>query len=153
MIGEHVVIDAAALLDLMVARDVGMMLEARLDGCVLHAPGHIDAEVLSGLGRLERAGVLGPHRALGHLETLTVAPIERHPVTALLEGAWRWRNDLRLSDALYVELSRSLGLPLITTDPGLARVAHPVAELIGREHWEHSGHAERAQVRDLSPRR
>jgi predicted nucleic acid-binding protein len=128
-----VAIDAAALLDLMVVSDIGIMLEARLEGCVLHAPGHIDAEVLSGLGRLERAGVLGPHRALGHLDTLTVAPIERHPVAALLEGAWRWRNDLRLSDALYVELSRSLGLALITTDPALASVAHPVAELIGRE--------------------
>jgi predicted nucleic acid-binding protein len=129
MRGEHVVIDAAALLDLMVARDVAFMLDARLEGCVLHAPGHIDAEVLAGLGRLEQAGVVGRYRALEHLETLAAAPIERHPVSALLEGAWRWRNDLRLSDALYVELARSLGLALITTDPALAGVAHPVAEL------------------------
>jgi predicted nucleic acid-binding protein len=129
MKGEHVVIDAAALLDLMLAREVAVWLETRLEGRVLHAPGHIDAEVLSGLGRLERAGVLSPHRAQVHLETLAAAPIERHPVPALLVGAWRWRHDLQLSDALYVELSRSLGLALITTNPALAGVAHPVAEM------------------------
>jgi predicted nucleic acid-binding protein len=131
--GEHVVIDAAVLLDLMLARDVAVLLEPRLEGRVLHAPGHIDAEVLTGLGRLERAGVLTPFRAQVHLETLAAAPIERHPVAALVEGAWRRRHDLPLSDALYVELSRSLGLALITTDPNMAAVAHPVAELIARE--------------------
>ncbi|HEY1651789.1 MAG TPA: type II toxin-antitoxin system VapC family toxin [Acidimicrobiales bacterium] len=130
MNGEHVVIDAAALLDLMLAWDVGMLLETRLEGRVLHAPGHIDAEVLSGLGHLERAGVLSSYRTLEHLETLAVAPIERHPVAKLLEGAWGRRHDLRLSDALYVELARSLGVALITTDPSLAGVASPIAELI-----------------------
>jgi predicted nucleic acid-binding protein len=79
--------------------------------------------------RCWRVSAASSRRALEDLETLAAAPIERHPVSALLEGAWRWRNDLRLSDALYVELARSLGLALITTDPALAGVAHPVAEL------------------------
>jgi predicted nucleic acid-binding protein len=132
--GEHVVIDAAALLDLLVSTEVGTMVGVRIEGCVLHAPAHVDAEVFSGLGHLERAGVVGPCRSLDHLDSLAVAPIERHPISSLLEGAWRRRDDLRplrLTDVLYVELARSLGAALITTDSALAR-AKPFAELIAR---------------------
>jgi hypothetical protein len=35
---EHVVIDAAALLDLLVASDIGFLLDLRLERCLLHAP-------------------------------------------------------------------------------------------------------------------
>jgi predicted nucleic acid-binding protein len=131
MRGEAVVIDAAGLLDLMVARDVGIRLDLRLEGCLLHAPSHIDAEVVAGLGRLEREGVLGRYRALDLLEALRDAPIERHPIPALLAGAWERRHDLGLGDALYLELARSLGLTLITTDPNLALATNPAAELVG----------------------
>jgi predicted nucleic acid-binding protein len=138
--GEHVVIDAAALLDLLASTGVGTMVGMRIEGCVLHAPAHIDAEVLSGLGRLERAGVLGPSRARAHLVALAAAPIERHPVSDVLEGSWNRRDDLRplgLGHVLYVELARSLGLALITTDPLLAR-AKPFAELIGTDRASQS---------------
>ncbi len=130
MKGEHVVIDAAALLDLMVATDVGHLLDLRLDGCLLHAPSHIDAEVLRGLGRLEHAGILSAYRALDLVGSVAGAPIERHPLPPLIEGAWRYRHELRMEDAFYVELARSLGLTLVTTEPSLTRVAHPVADLI-----------------------
>lgn len=130
MKGEHVVIDAAALLDLMVATDAGLLLDLRLEGCLLHAPSHIDAEVLRGLARLERAGILSAYRALDLVESLAGAPIERHPLAGPLAGAWQYRHELSMSDALYVELARSLGLTLVTTNPGLTRVAHPVAHLI-----------------------
>lgn len=127
---EPVVIDAAALLDLMVATDVGMHLDLRLEGCQLHAPGHIDAEVVTGLARLEQDGVLGAYRARDLLEALVAAPIERHPIAALLEGAWARRHEWALGDALYVELARSLGFVLVSTDPSLARAADPIAELV-----------------------
>jgi len=50
------------------------------------------------------------------LHELAKAPIQRHPVTELLPGAWAQRPELRLVDALYVELAVSRGLPLVTTD-------------------------------------
>jgi predicted nucleic acid-binding protein len=128
--GEHVVIDAAALLDLMVATDVGFLLDQRLEGCLLHSPSHIDAEVLGGLERLERAGVLGAYRALDLVGHLARASIERHPLDALLEGAWRYRHEVQMEDALYIELARSRGMTLVTTNPSLARVAHSVADLV-----------------------
>jgi predicted nucleic acid-binding protein len=127
---EHVVIDAAALLDLLVATDIGILLDLRLERCLLHAPAHIDADVLAGLGRLEQAGALAPHQVRGHVEALAAAPIERHPLATLLEPAWRRRSELRLSSVLCIELARSLGLPLITTDPQVADAACCVAELI-----------------------
>lgn len=130
MKGEHVVIDAPALLDLMLASDVGHLLDMRLEGCLLHAPGHIDAEVVYGLVRLERAGVLSAYRAQDLMEHVAGAPIERHPIAGLLEGAWGYRHELPMPTALYIELARSLGLTLVTTNPDLTRVTHSVAEVI-----------------------
>jgi len=75
MHGEHVVVDAAALLDLLVSTDIGVAVQIRLEGCLLHAPSTIDAEVVTAVGRLERMGTMGPYRALDHVEALAVAPI------------------------------------------------------------------------------
>ena len=127
---EHVVIDAAALLDLLVATDTGRVIDLRLERCVLHAPANIDADVLAGLSRLEEAEVLARYQARRHLEALAAAPIERHPLATLLEAAWRRRSDLRLGSVLCIELARSLGVVVITTDPQVAEAAGPVADLI-----------------------
>ncbi|MHB1500638.1 MAG: type II toxin-antitoxin system VapC family toxin [Candidatus Dormibacteria bacterium] len=129
MTTEHLVLDASAVLDLLVAESLGPAVDARIDGHVLHAPAHLDAEVLSGLGRLHRAGALGAAAVARHLDALAVAPIERHGLTGLLAGAWSRRGQLRLADALYVELASTLAVPLVTTDVRLGR-ATPIAEVI-----------------------
>jgi predicted nucleic acid-binding protein len=126
---EHVVIDASALLDLLVSRDVGLRVWGRLAGCVLHAPSHIDAEVFSGLGRLAQSGVLTPGEVLRHADSVAAAPIERHGVAELLAGAWCRRDDLPWWSVLYVELAHRLGLTLVTTDPAVAGIAS-VAERV-----------------------
>jgi predicted nucleic acid-binding protein len=64
--------------------------------------------------------------ALAHLATL---PVTRHDLPPLVAGAWARRADLRLFDALYVELAARLGVRVLTTDQRLAR-ACPVAEAI-----------------------
>lgn len=96
-------------------------MRARLRGCELHGPAHLDAEVLSALGRLRRAGELDADAVSGALTELAVAPIARHHLASLLAGAWSARERLRLVDALYVELSHTLGVPLVTVDARLAR--------------------------------
>lgn len=60
---------------------------------------------------------------------LASAPYHRHPTSPLVTEAWRRRTNLRVADALYVELGARLGLSLVTTDAGLA-AAVPNAELI-----------------------
>jgi len=126
---ESVVVDASAMVEALIGTRLGGATRTRLRGCELHAPAHIDAEVLSALGRLHRAGDLAPSAVSSALSELAVAPIVRHHLAGLLAGAWAARDQLRLVDALYVELSTALGAALVTTDGRLARTA-PAAELV-----------------------
>ncbi|MDQ6773238.1 MAG: VapC toxin family PIN domain ribonuclease, partial [Candidatus Dormibacteraeota bacterium] len=50
------VIDASAMVDLLLGGPVGDAVAARISGHGLHGPAHLDAESLSALGRLHRAG-------------------------------------------------------------------------------------------------
>jgi predicted nucleic acid-binding protein len=83
----------------------------------------VDAEVLSALGRLHRAGELSADAVTAALGELESAPIARHPLADSLAGAWRARDRLRLVDALYVELSEKIRARLLTTDARLARAS------------------------------
>lgn len=112
----EVVADASALVDLLLGNDLSAAVQRRIAGHGLHAPAHVDAELLSALGRLQRAGAVEADGVEAMLMRLAAAPIQRHPVAALLIGAWARRQQLRLADALYVELAAGLDLPLITTD-------------------------------------
>jgi len=122
------VTDASALVDLLLGNEVGRAVHRRISGHALHAPAHVDAEVLSALGRLQRAGTIEADAGEAMLRRLTAAPIQRHPVAGLLIGAWARRHHLRLADAVYVELAIARGLPLITTDRRLHPV--PVADVV-----------------------
>jgi predicted nucleic acid-binding protein len=102
----------------------------RLEGHSLHAPGHIDLELLSTFGRIERASALTSAEVDARLRIARDMPIRRHDLADLADGAWRRRSSLRISDAFYVELAVHLDVPLITTDSRLAR-ATTVAEVPG----------------------
>lgn len=120
---EELVLDASAVVEALLGTDLGVKVRERMRGYRLHAPAHLDAEVLSALGRLHRAGEV-PHTivttALGEL---AAAPIQRHPLAGLLAGAWARRENQRPVDALYSELAATLdSIPLLTTDARLARV-------------------------------
>jgi predicted nucleic acid-binding protein len=118
------VLDASAIVEALLGTDVGVAVRERIRGRKLHAPAHLDAEVLSALGRLHRAAELPADAVAAMLEDLADAPIRRHPLAPLLTGAWNRRAELRLVDAIYVELASALGrLPLISTDGRLARAS------------------------------
>jgi predicted nucleic acid-binding protein len=117
---ERLVVDASALVDLLAHPGPGRAITARLADGELHAPAHVDAEVLSGLGRLHRAGALTAEQVRMGLMNFAAAPVTRHALAPLLAGAWQRRHQLRLADALYAELAEALGVPLITTDARLA---------------------------------
>ena len=126
---ERAVVDASAMVDLLVGSTAGDAVRHRLRQHELHAPGHFDAEILSALGRLHRAGMLPADAVTARVEQVAAAPIQRHELAPLLVGAWGLRDRLRLVDALYVELASRLRAPLVTTDAGLAAAAS-VAELV-----------------------
>jgi len=112
----EVVVDASAVVDLLLDNRVGSAVRRRLAGHALHAPAHLDAEVLSALGRLHRAGDLEVEDVESRLRDLVTAPIQRHDVSDLVIGAWSRRHQLRLIDAVYIQLAVLRDLPLVTTD-------------------------------------
>jgi predicted nucleic acid-binding protein len=125
-----IVVDASAVVEVLLRSRLGFQAGKRMRGRRLHAPAHLDAEVLSALGRLNRAGEIGESLAGKALERLAAAPIERHPLAPLLKGAWTRRDNQRLVDALYVELATTIGpVPILTTDARLAR-SYRDAELV-----------------------
>ncbi len=124
----EIVVDASALIDLLLANELGQAVGRRVAGHDLHAPAHVDAEVLSALGRLHRAGDLDADDVETKLALLASAPVMRHAVNDLLLGAWARRHRLRLADALYVELATTLGCQLVTTDRRLHDM--PLADVV-----------------------
>jgi predicted nucleic acid-binding protein len=127
---EALVVDASAVVEALLGTDLGRKVRKRMRGHELHAPAHLDAEVLSALGRLHRAEELRRPTVETALDELAAAPIRRHPLASLLSGAWARRENQRLVDALYAELAASLdSIPLLTTDARLAR-SDDRAELI-----------------------
>lgn len=120
-IGEAVVVDASALVDLLQREHVGDAVRRSLRGRALHAPAHVDAEILSAFGRKWSAGDLNDVQVADRLNQASRTPLARHPLQPLLVGAWARRENVRLVDALYVELADRLDVPLVTTDRRLAR--------------------------------
>lgn len=123
------VVDASALVDVLAGTRYASAVHARLQDTDWHAPAHVDAEVLSALGRLARAGQLKQAEVDSRLALLASMPVHRQLLPPLLAGAWARREELRLVDALYVELADQLQASLITTDQRLAR-ATPLAQVI-----------------------
>jgi len=119
-LAESLVLDASAMVDLLVGSSLAGSIEGHLHDSEVHAPGHFDAEVLSALGRLHRARQLTARQVTDRVDLVALSPIIRHPLAPLLAGAWRRRGNLRLVDAVYVELASRLNTKIITTDRGLA---------------------------------
>jgi predicted nucleic acid-binding protein len=112
----YCVIDAGALLELLLRTMRAESVQAVVADRQLVAPAVIDAEVLSALRGLERnRGVTAARAALAIVD-LRLAPVERHPLEPLLDRAWGLRNQLNAYDALYVALAIELDCPLVTTD-------------------------------------
>lgn len=109
------VVDASVIVDLLVN---GHPLPP---AGVLVAPAHMDAEVLSALGRLHRHAVLTATDVEEMLDDLAALAVERLPLPPLLRPAFALRTNIALRDALYVTLAQVLGATLCTTDAPLAR--------------------------------
>jgi predicted nucleic acid-binding protein len=120
-----IVIDASAMLDLLlrtsVARDVEVRLSA--EGQTIHAPYLLDIEVAQVIRRRAIHGDIDSKRGLAALADLSDIPIRRYPHDFLLPRVWELRNNLTAYDAVYVALAEALGAPLLTRDRRLANAA------------------------------
>ncbi len=128
-----VVVDASALIDLLVVRPVRPELERRLaDAPELHAPHLVDLEVLSVLRRLTSSGRLPEHHADAALQVFATLPLERYPHVLLRRRIWELRYAVTAYDAAYLALAEFLGLPLVTSD---ARLAGSHGHAVTVEHF------------------
>jgi len=114
------VIDASALVELLLRRETAAPVSAGIATGDAVAPQLLDAEVANSLAGLERGRVLDAAGAELALEILADAPIERVEHGGLLGDAWALRHNLSLYDAFYVALAQRLACTLITADRRLA---------------------------------
>lgn len=90
--------------------------------------------MLSALARLERSGTISGPEATDAVRGLGRLPCTRVAAEALLEQVWSLRHGVRISDAHYVALARTLDATLLTSDGRLARapLPHGVSVLLVR---------------------
>lgn len=118
-----IVVDASAVVDVLLQTDRGRALEGRLfSGEVLNAPHLLDLEVAQVLRRHAGAGGLSSGRARGALHDFLDLRIERYAHQLFLPRIWELRANATAYDAAYLALAEALGVPLVTTDRKLADV-------------------------------
>lgn len=118
-----IVVDASALLEVLLRTPAASAVEARLfGGDTLHAPHVLDLEVAQVLRRYERTGELGAWRAGQALEDLEAFAIERYPHRPFLRRVWSLRANATAYDACYLALAEALDAPLLTSDRRLVGV-------------------------------
>ena len=118
-----IVVDASALVDLLLDEVAGPVLEDRLlgSGSTLHAPHLIDLEVAHAVRRRALSGSLEEGRGSTAIRDLRLVPLHRYAHDLLLGRIWELRHSVTAYDACYVALAEVLGAPLVTRDAALAR--------------------------------
>lgn len=113
-----IVVDASAVVELLLRTPVGARVEARLFDrpAALHAPHLLDVEVAQVLRRFVTTGRLSPARGATSLRLLDQFPLRRHAHQPLLSRIWGLRANFTAYDASYVALAEALGAALVTTD-------------------------------------
>ncbi|MGH2742030.1 MAG: type II toxin-antitoxin system VapC family toxin [Thermoleophilaceae bacterium] len=113
------VLDASVVVAL-IARVEPRVPTSGFDGANLVAPAHLDAEALSALFGLARAGAMDSRRLVQAVADLSAAPIRRLPLGPLLSNALSLRHNVSAYDALYVAAARAMDCALLTRDRRLA---------------------------------
>ena len=121
-----VVVDASAILEILLKRARAVDLRARLSGEKVNAPHLIDVEVMHVLRRYALSGDLDEARARKAIADHMQTPIERHGHESLLGVVWQLRDNFTAYDGMYVALGVALRATLITTDLRLARAAESI---------------------------
>lgn len=129
-----IVIDASALMEVLLATGVGARVSARIfrEEETLHAPHLLDLEIVHVLRRACLTGALQPSRAAEALADLSGLRLVRHPHEPYVPRIWELRHSLTAYDAAYVALAEALESPLITRDGHMASAQghHAKIELI-----------------------
>jgi predicted nucleic acid-binding protein len=118
------VLDASAVVDLLLRNPRGRRVAERLDDALV-APDLLDVEVTSAFARLVRADSVSADDARRALAGLVRLPARRVHTALLVASAWELRQVVRVADAFYVACAAVLGVPLLTTDTRIGGASVP----------------------------
>lgn len=122
------VVDAATVVDLICDLPAAEPYRHHLAmATAVAAPALLDAEVLSALGLLKRAGQLT--QEAGRVAALGTFAARRWPLRPLLAAAWALTDRVAVRDALYVALAASLDATLVSSDGRLRRAASGLVDV------------------------
>jgi predicted nucleic acid-binding protein len=131
-VSSSLVIDASAAVDFLLSRgDEADWVGAIIAGSdALVAPHLIDFEVASAVRRLTLGGTIAARRGAQALDDFPRMRMLRFAGRQLLRRMWDLRGHVDAFDAAYIALAERLRLPLITTDPRLARSSGHRADVV-----------------------
>ena len=117
-----IVLDASAVLELLLATPQGTSVRRRIDSAreTLHAPHLIDLEVAQVLRRYMVSKLLRADRARQAIDDFMALDIEKYAHEPLLNRIWQLRANVTAYDAAYLALAEALAAPLLTFDAKLA---------------------------------
>jgi len=120
-----IVLDASAMLEVLLITPRGLRIEERLfaPNETLHAPHVLDLEVAQVLRRYCLTGDLEPARAEEALADLMALVIDRYSHELFLPRIWELRHNITAYDATYIALAEALSAPLLTADRRLAKAS------------------------------
>ena len=118
-----IVVDASAMVEALVGRDVDVALLDLLENNIA-APHLLDVEVLSALRRLELAGRLQRTAADRARNEHFAFDIVRHDTFPLADRVWALRHRFTSCDACSLALAEALDVPLLTCDSKLDSAGH-----------------------------
>lgn len=120
-VNDAVVLEASALLDLVLGDEEGRAVRELLRNHEAHVVDDVVVATARALQRLAQGGALSVAEMDLRIRLLATAPFTSHPALTLLADAMG-RTGLAISDALSVELSDHLAAPLLTTDSRVASI-------------------------------
>jgi predicted nucleic acid-binding protein len=116
-----VVVDASAIVQLLIRGRGASLVEEFIAERVTFAPTLLDVEVLNSIARMERNHEMSTALASEAAATLAGAKIVRVPSDRLTSAAWTLRHNIAIADAFYVALAVLLRATVLTADARLSR--------------------------------
>ncbi|POX84271.1 VapC toxin family PIN domain ribonuclease [Mycobacterium kansasii] len=116
-----IVLDASAAVELVLATPPGAAVARRLRDETVHAPAHIDVEVIGAIRRAVVRRLIGDHEGVVAVADFLSLQIRRWPIKPFAQRAYQLRTTHIVADAVYVALAEGFGVRLITCDGRLAQ--------------------------------
>ncbi len=114
-----IVIEASAMVDVLVDQPADPALLAVVADSELHAPALLDYEVASALRGHAMAGLLSEQRMNDAVDDFCALRIERYPLAMMMRNVLDLKDNYTVYDAAYIVLAEALNVPLVTADTKL----------------------------------